>query len=104
LARWLASLPKPVAIMACNDIRGQQVMNACRRLELLVPEEVAVIGVDNDEIFCELSEPPLTSVALDTSRIGYEAAALLERMMAGEKPPSHPVLIPPLGVVVRRSS
>jgi LacI family transcriptional regulator len=104
LGRWLKSLPKPVGIMACNDIRGQQVMNACRRLELLVPEEVAVIGVDNDELFCELSDPALSSVALDTVRIGYEAAALLERMMSGEKPPEKPVLVPPIGIVTRRST
>jgi len=104
LARWLKSLPKPVGIMACNDIRGHQVTNACRRLDLTVPEEVAVVGVDNDEIFCELSDPPLTSVAQDTLRIGYEAAALLERMMDGGKPPSRPVLIPPLGIITRRSS
>ena len=104
LARWLKSLPKPVGIMACNDIRGHQVMNACRRLELTVPDEVAVVGVDNDAIFCELSDPPLTSVALDTLRIGYEAAALLERMMDGGKPPDRPILIPPLEIVTRRSS
>lgn len=104
LGRWLKSLPKPVGIMACNDIRGQQVMNACRRLELLVPEEVAVIGVDNDELFCELSDPALSSVALDTLRIGYEAAGLLERIMSGEKPPEKPVLVPPIGIVTRRST
>ncbi len=104
LANWIKSLPKPVGIMACNDIRGQQVMNACRRMELLVPEEVAVIGVDNDELFCELSDPALSSVALDTLQIGYEAATLLERMMSGEKPPSKPVLIPPIGIVTRRST
>ena len=104
LARWLKSLPKPVGIMACNDIRGHQVVNACRRLDLTVPEEVAVVGVDNDTIFCELSDPPLTSVALDTLRIGYHAAALLERMMDGGKPPDKPVLIPPLEIVSRRSS
>lgn len=104
LARWLKSLPKPVGIMACNDIRGQQIMNACRRVDLLVPEEVAVIGVDNDELFCELSDPPLTSIALDTLRIGYESAALLEDMISGRNPPSEPILIPPKGIVTRRSS
>src|SRR5581483_9436011 len=67
-------------------------------------EQVAVIGVDNDEVFCELSDPPLTSVALDPLRIGYEAAALLEKMMAGGKPPAQPTLIPPLGIVTRRST
>jgi len=104
LARWLKSLPKPVGIMTCNDIRGHQVMNACRRLDLTVPEEVAVVGVDNDAIFCELSDPPLSSVALDTERIGYEAAALLESLMEGGKPPERPVLVPPLEIVTRRSS
>jgi LacI family transcriptional regulator len=104
LARWIQSLPKPVGIMACNDIRGQQVINACRRGELLVPEEVAVIGVDNDELFCELSDPALSSVAVDATRIGYEAAGLIEEMMSGKKPPKQPVLIPPLGIITRRST
>ncbi|HVU28282.1 MAG TPA: XylR family transcriptional regulator [Verrucomicrobiae bacterium] len=104
LGRWLASLPKPIGVMACNDIRGQQVLNLCRQLELAVPEEVAIIGVDNDEILCELSDPPLSSVAPDTLRIGYDAAVLLERMMSGGKPPMKPILIPPHGIVTRRST
>lgn len=104
LARWLTALPKPVGIMACNDIRGQQVMKACRQLGLLVPDEVAVVGVDNDEVLCELSDPPLTSVVPNTLRIGYEAAALLDRMMRGQKPPKAPQFVPPLGVATRRST
>ncbi len=104
LARWLAELPKPVGIMACNDIRGQQVMKSCRQLSLLVPDEVAVVGVDNDEVLCELSDPPLTSVVPNTLRIGYEAAALLDRMMHGQKPPKSPQFVPPLGVATRRST
>lgn len=104
LSNWLKSLPKPVGIMTCNDIRGHQVVNACRRVNLAVPEEVAVVGVDNDEIFCELCDPPLTSVALNTLQIGYEATALLERIMNGGKSPTAPLLIPPLGIVTRRSS
>jgi LacI family transcriptional regulator len=104
LGRWLVSLPKPVGIMACNDIRGQQVINICRRLNLAVPEEVAVIGVDNDEVLCELSDPPLTSVVPDTLRIGYDAASLLDRIMAGRKAPAEPCLVPPLGIVTRRST
>ena len=104
LERWLVSLPKPIGVMACNDIRGQQVLNLCRRLDLAVPEEVAIIGVDNDEILCELSDPPLSSVAPDTLRIGYDAAVLLDRMMSGGKPPARPVLIPPRGIVTRRST
>ena len=104
LGRWLVSLPKPIGIMACNDIRGQQVLNLCRSLDLAVPEEVAIIGVDNDEILCELSDPPLSSVAPDTLRIGYDAAVLLDRMMAGGKPPAKPILVPPRGIVTRRST
>jgi LacI family transcriptional regulator len=104
LSRWLLGLPKPVGMMACNDIRGQQVLNLCRRLDLVVPEEVAVIGVDNDEVLCELSDPPLSSVAPDTLRIGYDAAVLLERMMAGGDCPANPVFIPPLGIATRRST
>jgi LacI family transcriptional regulator len=104
LSEWLEFLPKPVALLTCNDIRGQQVVNACRRANLAVPEEVAIVGVDNDEIFCELCDPPLTSVALNTLEIGYEAAALLERIMAGGQRPTQPILIPPLGIVTRRSS
>jgi LacI family transcriptional regulator len=104
LSNWLKTLPKPVGIMACNDIRGHQVVNACRRANLAVPEEVAVVGVDNDEIFCELCDPPLTSVALNTVQIGYEATALLERLMDGGKSPATPIRIPPLDIVTRRSS
>jgi LacI family transcriptional regulator len=104
LGRWLQSLPKPVGIMACNDIRGQQVLNLCGRLDIVVPETVAVIGADNDEVLCELSDVPLSSVVPDTLRIGYEAAALLDRLMAGGRAPAKPILIPPLEVVSRRST
>lgn len=104
VVRWLRALPKPVGIMACNDIRGQQVLNLCRRAGLTVPEEIAVIGVDNDEVLCELSDPPLTSVVPDATRIGYDAAALLDKLMAGRKPPGRPLLVPPQGIVTRRST
>jgi LacI family transcriptional regulator len=104
LARWLAELPKPIGIMACNDIRGQQVIKGCRHLGLLVPDEVAVVGADNDEVLCELSDPPLTSVVPNTLLIGYEAAALLDQMMRGKKPPKLPRYVPPLKVATRRST
>ena len=84
VTRWLARLPKPVGLMACNDIRAQQVLTACRAIGAAVPDEVAVLGVDNDEVLCDLSDPPLSSVVPDTRRIGHESAALLDRMMAGE--------------------
>ena len=71
IATWLQGLPKPVGVMACYDLRGQQVLDACRRAGLTVPEEVAVIGADDDELLCELSSPPLSSVIPDTHRTGY---------------------------------
>ena len=104
IATWLRRLPKPAGIMAAYDIRGRQVLDVCRDLDVRVPDEVAVIGVDNDELVCELADPPLSSVILDTRRTGYEAARLLDAMMAGqmEKPAAH--LIQPLGVVTRGST
>ncbi len=104
IARWLKPLPKPLGLMAGNDLRGQQVLNACSQYGIDVPDEVAVIGSDNDEILCELSDPPLTSIDPDARRIGYEAAALLERMIHGERPPHGLMLIPPARLVVRRST
>jgi LacI family transcriptional regulator len=104
VADWLLALPKPVGLMACNDMRGQQVLNACRAVGIAVPDEVAVIGADNDTTLCDLSDPPLSSVVPNTERIGYEAAGLLALMMAGKKPRQHEVLIDPIGVVTRRST
>ena len=104
LRRWLVALPKPIGIFACYDIRGQQVLDACRSAGLAVPGDVAVIGVDNDTLLCELASPPLSSVIPDAHRAGYEAAALLDRQMAGKvvRPVAH--LISPLGVAARQST
>jgi LacI family transcriptional regulator len=105
LARWLRSLPKPVGIMTCHDDRGHQVLEACRRAELAVPDEVAVIGVDNDPFLCNLCTPPLTSIDINPERIGYEAAAALAAIMKGGKPPTKPLLLgPPRGVAARQST
>jgi LacI family transcriptional regulator len=101
---WIQKLPKPAGVMACNDMRGQQVLDACRAIRVVVPEEVAVIGVDNDEVVCSLSDPPLSSVQPNTERIGYEAAVFLARMMAGERIASREVFIEPSGIVTRRST
>jgi LacI family transcriptional regulator len=104
IAQWVQSLPKPVAVMACHDDRALQVLDACHRTGTLVPESVAVIGVDNDTHLCELAIPPLTSVDESPERIGYEAAALLDRLMDGATVPEQPILIPPRAVVTRQST
>lgn len=105
LAAWLRALPRPAGVMACNDELGLQVLDACRRCGAGVPDEVAVIGVDNDVPLCDLTIPPLSSVDVNAEGIGYEAAALLDRLMSGEKNVgSKPIKLRPRGVVTRRST
>ena len=104
LAGWVRSLPKPVGIMVCSDQCGPILLEACRRSGAIVPDEVAVIGVDNDEPLCEVADPGLSSVWPDHHRVGYEAAALLDKMMRGEKPPDAPIYVPPRAVVTRPST
>jgi LacI family transcriptional regulator len=105
ITRWLKRLPKPVGVMTCHDDRGHQTLDACRRAGLRVPDDVAVIGVDNDANLCNLCTPPLSSIDVNPSRVGYEAAALLFRLMRGAARPKEPVLLgPPRGVVPRQST
>lgn len=104
LAEWLRGLPKPIGIMVCNDPTGQLVLEACRRGGFMVPEKVSVIGVDNDETICMLTDPPLSSVTTNHDHVGFEAAALLDRLMAGADPPEKTVLVPPQGVAARAST
>jgi len=104
LSDWLRHLKKPVGIIACNDSRALQLLNAARECDIEVPEDVAVVGIDNDITLCDLSDPPLSSVEHNTREIGFQAATLLERMMKGEKPPPGPILVNPLGVETRLSS
>ena len=104
ITRWLQSLPRPTGIFACSDMRGQHVLDACQRIDMAVPEEVAVIGVDDDAVMCNLCHPPLSSVVPNAERVGYAAASLLDRLMSGEKPPTQPMLIEPLGVTTRQST
>ena len=104
LARWLSRLPKPVGLLAANDQRGRHVLEAARLAGVRVPDELAVIGVDNDEVLCEMSTPSLSSVDLDARRVGFEGAAALDRLMRGKPAPKRPVVIEPLGVIARRST
>jgi LacI family transcriptional regulator len=104
LRRWLKGLPKPVAVLTWTSDRGREVLYACRALGLLVPEQVAVMGGDEDSLLCETCNPPLSGVALTSERIGYEAAALLDRLLHGQRCPEEPILIEPTRVVVRQST
>lgn len=104
LVAWLRALPKPVGLMACNDYVARCVMWACRRGGIQVPDEVALLGVDNDDVEGALCLVPLSSVNLPMRLIGQKAAGLLDDLMRGRKPPAAPVLVPPLGVVVRQST
>jgi LacI family transcriptional regulator len=104
LATHLRSLSRPLGVLAGNDLVAPDVLDAATRAGLRVPEDVAVIGVDNDPIVVELGPVPLTSVDTARERVGYEAAALLDRIIDGEAPPKHPILIEPAGVIARRST
>lgn len=81
IAGWMRLLPKPVGLLACNDDLGQETIEACGTAGLRVPEDVAVLGVDNDQVICGLSDPPMSSVAINFERAGYEAAQVLARLM-----------------------
>ena len=104
LADWLESLPKPVGLMACNDDCGQQVMEACKLAGLMVPDEIGVIGADNDEVICGLTDPPLSSVVINFERAGYDAARALDRLIGGATrvPPRITAAAP--HIVTRRST
>ena len=104
LAKWIEQLPKPVGIMACNDDRGRGVLEACRFAGVRVPEEVAVIGVDDDELFCELADPPLSSVALNAEHGGYRAAHLLDQLIQQKINDPQKLIVEPTHVVARRST
>jgi len=103
LPTWIRSLPKPVAVFTCGDMNGRHVVDTCRRCGVRVPEEVAVVGVDNDELLCELAAVQLSSVAVPTQKKGYEAARMLDRLIHGESVQT-PVIIQPTHVVTRHSS
>ena len=104
VSRWIKSLPKPVGIFACNDDRGQHILELCKLLRLKVPEEVAVLGVDNDPMVCEFGDPPLSSIALNTESAGFEVAKLLDKMMKSRKKISNEQIIVTSSNVVQRQS
>lgn len=104
VTRWLQSLPKPAGVMGCCDGWAHVITWTCQEAALRIPEDIAVLGVDNEELLCELSRPPMSSVMIPWERIGSEAAMLAEHLLRGGPPPAGPVLVPPSGVAQRRST
>ncbi len=104
LGTWLKSLPKPAGVMTCFDIRGQQLLDVCKRLRLRVPDEIGVIGQHDDTLLCELCDPPLTSVIPNPREAGYQAAALLDKMMRRRKVEAKIYPIAATGVATRQST
>src|SRR5205807_1950764 len=106
LADWLRRGPEPLGVLACDDAQALRVLGAAQIAGLDVPGELAVVGVGNDRVLCTLADPPLTSIDLNTEQIGYEAAALLDRLLQRRRLPRRPLRaeLPPRGLVVRRSS
>ena len=101
---WLQGLPKPVGLMACNDDCGQRVLQLCKLAGLAVPDEVGMIGADNDEVVCALMDPPMSSIAINFERAGYEAAAALDRLMRGLSDVPLRITAAATHVVARRST
>jgi LacI family transcriptional regulator len=96
--------PKPLAVLASNDVAAADVLSACLRLGIPVPESVAILGVDDDDLVVSIARPALASIEIPARQLGYEAAALLERLMDGAKPPRKPILLAPTGIIVRASA
>ena len=104
LTRWIKSLPTPIGIFAGNDDLARPVVEVCQQNGLSIPDTIAIVGVDNDELICELSNPPLSSIPFATVKAGYETAELLDALMQGKRPESTTITAATLEVVVRRST
>ncbi len=105
MSQWLATLPKPVGIMACNDDYAQHLVAACKGAAIHIPDQVGIIGVDNDELVCELASPPISSVAINFERAGFESARMLDRWIrSGKAPVPSRINAPATHVVARLST
>jgi len=104
LADWLRSLPRPIGLMVCNDDRAQQVVEANKAVNARVPDEIAILGVDDDDMICELTHPPLSSIVLNDEQVGYEAAVQLDRQMTGRKTLKKEIFLRPMYVHARQST
>ena len=104
LDRWLRGLPEHTGLLCMTTGTARDVVAFCRIAGRRVPDEVAVLGVDPDDLTARLSDPPISTLDQGAARAGFEAARLLDAMMRGEPPPDAPVLVPPLGVTARVST
>ncbi len=105
LPKWLKTLPKPVGLWAVNDFAATRIIEACETAGIAIPEEIALLGTTNDTLLCNLLNPPLSSIGLDSFQSGYTAAKILDMKMSRKKKIINtPVLIPPIGVVKRQST
>jgi LacI family transcriptional regulator len=104
MGAWLASLPRPLALFVANDLWGFELVQAVREIGLHVPDDIAVLGVDNEELLCEIAHPPLSSVRIGAEQIGHAAVAMLERLLSGKKALTDAPRIPPMEVVTRQST
>lgn len=104
VCEWIKSLPKPIGIFACNDDRGHHILEVCKMINIKVPEEVSVIGVDNDPMICDIGDPPLTSIALNVESAGYEAAKLMDELISNKSSSAGQILVYPSHIIQRQSS
>ncbi len=102
--RWLRTLPKPIGILAADVEDAHNLREACRDAGLQIPDEIAILCGEDDRLLSTISYPPLSCIDLATDRVGYKAAAVLQQLLAGRRPPSRPVYVPPLRVVPRHST
>jgi len=104
LIEWLNKLPKPIALMACDDNQAHQISQVCKQCGIKIPEEISLLGVDNDEAICTLSDPPLSSINQAVEKGGYEAATLMERMIRNPNGEYGDIVVQPTHIVTRRST
>ncbi len=104
IGKQLQNLPRPLAVWAWNDDLAEVVLEACRILDIVVPDEVSVLGCDNDELICNMCHPPLSSIGINFERAGYEMAELLDRQMAGLALDTNVIYVKPTVVMERQST
>lgn len=102
--QWIRRLPKPCGVLCATDFHAMRLARACRTSGIVVPDEVAILGVDNDPVFCEICSPRLSSIDLNSTMVGYQAAALLDQMISGKATPEQGIVVQPQPIVVRESS